>query len=415
MNIKALANTYILFALVLGALVPVMLGLAGSINIYEYLFLTYLVAVPTSFMFVIASGKKKKLVSYFKNKRDLAIVAFIGVLNYASMEYGMTYAEHFISTSLATVIYRMNPILMLAFLPFILKERVTKYQGIALSLAFIGLYIAISMSGGATGLSKGTSFPIIAFMAMVAVAGALATVLAKKYTYDVECSMFIFNLANFAVFLSLFLLNGPQFGGITMTSLLAILYVGVVYNVFVGFMYYGALRMLKTTFVTNLSFLSPFITILFAHLILGEAILPYYLAVAGLVAAGILIQKFDKKGGSYLPSKSHDLNRITLFDVTGAFLNTTETAISDTIRDGGRVLAVKVPQKHREKAEALLEANEYTNVFTHEHPTISDESKFVKDILGAEEGSLVIMKAGRPEESEEFFGKVSTAIGAEEA
>jgi len=212
----------------------------------------------------------------------------------------------------------------------------------------------------------------------------------------------------------LFLLNNPQFGGLTMTSIAAILYVGVVYNVFVGFMYYGALRMLKTTFVTNIYFLSPFITILFAYLVLGEAIMPYYLVVAGLVAVGLLIQRFDKKGGSYLPDKSKALRRVTLFDVTGAFLNTTEAAISDTIQGGGRVLAVKVPQKHKEKVASMLQSGEYSNVFTHEHPAITDESMFVKDVLGAGNDDIVVMKAGSLKEGEAFFGKLDEAMGVEE-
>ncbi len=414
MNIKALANSYLLLALVLGALLPVMLALAGGMNIYEYLFLTYLVAVPTSFLFVLVSGKKEKLFSYVRNKKDFAIIAAIGLLNYAFLEFGMDYAEHFVSASLATVIYRTYPILMLVFLPLILKERVTKYQGAALSLGFIGLYIAISMSGGAAGSSGSINAPIILLLSIIAVAGALATVLVKKYAYDMESSMFIFNLANFVFFSFLFLLNHPQFGGLTMASVMAILYVGVVYNVFVGFMYYGALRMLKTTFVTNIYFLSPFITLLFAYLVLGEAILPYYLIVAGLVAVGILIQKFDKKGGSYVPNKSHSMHRITLFDVTGAFLNTSEAAISDTIKGGGRVLAVKVPHKHKEKVDSMLKLSEYSNVFTHEHPTITDESLFVKDVLGAGNDDIVVMKAGSLKDSETFFGKLDEAIDAEE-
>ena len=303
MSIKSLANTYLLFALVLGALFPVMLKLASGMSIYEYLFLTYLVSVPASLLFVLVSGKREKLASYIRNKKAFALIAFIGLLNYALLNFGMMYAEHFVSASLATVIYRTYPILMFVFLPFVLKERVTKYQGMALSLAFVGLCVAVSMSGVAGGLSGNINLPIIALILVIAISVALATVLIKKYAYDMESSMFIFSLANFVLFTLLFILNKPQFGGLTATSLIAILYMGVVCNVFVGFMYYGALRMLKTTFVTNIYFLSPFITILFAHLILGEAIMPYYLVVAGLVAVGILIQKLDKKGGSYLPEQ----------------------------------------------------------------------------------------------------------------
>jgi drug/metabolite transporter (DMT)-like permease len=408
MKIKALANTYLLLALVLGALLPVMLVFTQGMSIYEYLFLAYLVSVPTSLLFVLATGRKEKLVSYLKNRRDFAIVAAIGLLNYAFLEFGLTYAERFVSASLAAAVYRSYPILMLAFIPFILREKVTKYQLAALSLGFAGLYIAFS--GGTLSLFSNANVLIVLLLSAVAIASAIATLLVKRYVYDMESSMFIFNLANFAFFSFLFLINGHDFGGITTMGLLSVLYLGIVYNVFVGFMYYGALRMMKTTFVTNIYFLSPFLTFVFAHFLLGETIQPYYIAIAVLVSAGILIQRLDAEGGSYLPSKRANISKLTLFDVTGAFANTGNVAISSAIRNGGRVLAVRIPAANRKEVSMLLESNKYTNVFTHEHETIPEEGMFVKEILGAKGNDLVVMKAGSFDEGEEFFGEISSLV-----
>ena len=186
MNMKFLANSYLILALILGALLPVMLSLASSMNTYEFLLITYLIAVPTSLGFVIAAGKKDTLIGYLKNKRSFAAIAAIGLLNYAFLEFGLSYAERFVSASLATVIYRTSPVLMLLFLPLILKERITKYQIVALSLAFVGLFLALS--GGSLQLVAGGDLLIIGFLIIVALAGALATVLIKKYMYDMESS-----------------------------------------------------------------------------------------------------------------------------------------------------------------------------------------------------------------------------------
>ncbi len=205
-DIKYLANTYLLFALLLGALLPVMLDIGTSISTYEFLFLAYAVSIPTSLLFVLATGNGKKLVRYLSNKHDFAIIASIGLLNYAFLEFGLSYAERFVSSSLATIVYRTYPILMLLFVPFVLHERITKYQLGALCLAFVGLYIAIG--GGTLQLFSGANMGIILFLIVVALAGALATVLVKRYVYDMETSMFIFNLANFAFFTLLFIYNG---------------------------------------------------------------------------------------------------------------------------------------------------------------------------------------------------------------
>jgi uncharacterized membrane protein len=299
---------------------------------------------------------------------------------------------------------------MLAFLPFVLRERISKYQIVALSLGVIGLYIALS--GGTIGILAGSNLPIISLLIVVALAGALATVLVKKYAYDMESSMFIFSVANFALFSVLFVLMGSPESAISAGSLLAILYVGIVYNVFVGFMYYGALRMLKTTFVANVYFLSPFITFIFAYLILGEAIQPYYLAIAALVTAGILIQRLDKVGGTFRTSAKARTNFV-IYDVTGGFVDSGDFGIIDSIDHGGRVLAAKMDIAHRVHLEDVVSGKDYSNVFT-ENRVAKRESDFVRDVLGAKDEDLIVMKAGSAEEGERFFADLYRRVNGYE-
>ena len=165
-------------------------------SIYEFLFLAYLVSVSASLLFVLVSGKKERLASYIRNKRTFALIAGIGLLNYALLNFGLTYAERFVSASLATVVYRTYPLLMLVFLPFVLKERMSKYQGMALSLAFVGLCMALSGVACRWFIRQFNAADNRAHT-RYAISGALATVLVKKYAYDMESCMFIFSLANF--------------------------------------------------------------------------------------------------------------------------------------------------------------------------------------------------------------------------
>ncbi|MEM3227788.1 MAG: EamA family transporter [Candidatus Micrarchaeaceae archaeon] len=410
MELKLLANTYLVLALLTGALMPVMLYFgADGISIPEFLFIVYAISVPASFAFVLLNGKKEKLFEIFRKKRDLALIALIGLLNYVFLEYGLTYAEKFVSASLATVIYRSFPILMFIFLPFILREKVSVKQIAALGLTFAGF--ALAFTGGNLSLS-GSNFYIILFLVIVALASALATTLVKRYVFDMESSMFLFNLASF-LFFAVFLLFQLHVTGIRApgaVSWIAIIYTGIIYNVFTGFMYYSALRMIKTTIVTNFYFLSPFITFVFAYLLLGEAIKLYYLLIAVFVAAGLLIQRVDLEGGRYLNKKKEKRNYL-IYDITSAFVNTKNQALYNMLKGEGRVLAVKVESDWYSRLGNLIEEAKGTD-YSKKLIICSDEDmenvgreekKFIRDIMGVKEGEAALISAGLPEHIESFF------------
>jgi drug/metabolite transporter (DMT)-like permease len=412
MEIRAKANFYLVMALLSGALLPIMLGIAGSINIFGFLVLAYALAVPTSYLFTVKSGNKETMLKYVKNKKVFIQIALIGLLNYAFLEFGLTFAERYVSAALATVIYRTYPLLMLLFLPLLLREKVTKYQITSLLLAFIGLYFAIT---GGTMYSIGSNADIIAFLILTAFTSAIATILVKKYMFNMESSMFIFSVANFAFFFAAFIATGANLGPVNIYDIISILYVGIIYNVFTGFMYYSSLRTLKTTIVTNFYFLSPFITFIFAYLLLGEAIKLYYIGIAALVAIGMIIQNFDKFGGSYLSkNKTKNARKEVIFDVSGAFAETKDTLLKSVLDSGGRVLATKVKSNEPYSTAELIRKTlqDEGAIVLHDgiahRSSFKNEYKFVKAVLGAESNDIIVLKAGRPDEVEKLFDRLAS-------
>ncbi len=413
MKIKDRANVYLALALLLGALVPVMLDIGTNMNTTEFLFIAYLIATVASLGFVLATKRGSRLVEYLSNARYLAMIGVIGILNYALFEYGMAFAEHYISASLATAVYRTYPILMLLFLPAILREHVTKYQVAALGLGLLGLLIALT--GGSIGTLADSNAGIIAFMAFIALGSAVAAVLVKRYSFDIVNGVFIFSVANLLFFSVIYAASGFPQSTVTTGDIAALIYVGVVYNVFVGIMYYSALRMLKTTFVTNIYFLSPFITFFFSYLLLGEAIAPYYVVIAVLVSAGILIQKLDRKGGTYV-AKKHRASKTVIFDVTSAFVNSGYDAVLAPIMGGGRVLAVTVDGSSRQHVDAFIRTNAdaYNAVlYTDSHKSVTpNEAEFVREMMGARRDQLVFMCAGKPDSGELAVDHLIRSLGA---
>ena len=416
MDIGKKANTYLLLALLLGAAMPVMLDLAASANIYEFLFFAYVLSTAGSLIFAVKSGKMGRLSSYLKNRRSFSLLVVIGLLNYAFLEFGLLVAERSVGASLATVVYRSYPVLMLLFLPLILRESVTKRQIAALVLAFLGIYIALT-GGAALSISTAEVLPI-ALLVGIALMSAIGTTLVKKFAFDMESSMFIFNLANLAFFGILFAAAGFPHEALSAASILALVYVGVVYNVFVGFMYYWSLRAIKTTLFTNIYFLSPFVTFVFSYLILGEPIRVYYLAIAALVSAGIIIQRKDTKGGTYHSKKAETHREFPLFDVTGAFGNSDAPYITSALDSDGRILAARVNPEHVGIVDDILMNDrdfmgyaESSIILRPGSELHVEESRYIKAAIGASDSDHILISIGDMDYSEGFFELLAQKAG----
>ncbi len=398
-------------SLMMGAMLPVVLAFATNVNIFEFFMLSYLIAIPFALLLVLATKKQKVFLANLTDPRKLAIITLTGVLTYVSIESGLLYAERFISAALSTVVFRTSPLLMLLLLPTVLKEKLSKSQLAALGLAFIGIFIALG-GGQPSSIFSNADLPIILMLLVAALAYALGAVLIKKYVFDMESNMLIFNITLFCLFAVLYAAMGMNAPPLQLPQIGALLFVAIFSNVLSLYMYFTSLRILKTTFVTNFFMLSPFVTLLFASFLLGETIQPYYILIAVLVAVGLVIQRFDKIGGTFLFKKNSKAERFTIFYVTGAFVNTGEVKISKAIQSGGRVLALKLDRNQKGRLDGLIASGEHADVFTDSHKGIVNESDFVKEILGAGEEDMVVMKAGNSDDGETFFEALSTSMDA---
>ena len=412
MDIKTKAYMLITLALLGGALFPLALKIAvdNGINSYAFMFLSYIIATITSFALVVVKGKTQRLKSYLKNPKEYLTIGIAGFMFAGLIFYGLIYAEQFISVTFATVIYRLQPLLMLLFIPFLLNEKVSKIQVVALGLAFIGIYIALTGGNVFALSSNGNTFVVLELLATVLVS-TFAAVFLKRYTTDMESTMFMFNSVSLVVATILFLYSGAQLPAFNLNSVAALLYMGIPTSVFVTYFYFSAFRTLKTTFVTNFYSLSPFITAVFASVLFNETIQPYYLVIAALVAVGIVMQRFDRKGGTYNVKNTRAARfRLQIFDVTSAFLNTKIEAINSTMRGNGRVLAVKLDRELYNKIrgtglykDAIHKKPILVYSDSDKHLISDEESRFVFEIIGVEQNETVLMSAGEPEVSEEFF------------
>ena len=167
MDLKTKAYALLVLTLFSGALIPVLLIFAKGVNIYEFFLMLYGVSVPVSIAFVVYRGRLGELVASVKNPRRLALLCFTGIITYLPIEFGMAFAEKYVSASLATAVFRLSPLLMLLLLPALLRERLSKYQIAALLLAFIGLFIGIS-AGNPLAILQNSNIGIVIFLIVMA-------------------------------------------------------------------------------------------------------------------------------------------------------------------------------------------------------------------------------------------------------
>lgn len=408
MEMKSKAYIYLVVSLIIGSITPVLLILTQGGNAFELFFLASLASVPIGMALLFRNKKTGALVSVLKNKRKLFYLAIAALLIYIPYEYGIAYAEHFISASLATVLFRLNPLLMLLFLPVLLRERLSKRQILALSLAMIG--IVIGVSGGIGAISSGV-LPIIFFVILLALGYAFALVVIKWQMIDNEVFLAVATVVLSAFFGVLFFSSGAVFSPMSATDIGIIAWLAVT-NIFNFGMYMYALKILKTTVVTNVFMLSPFLTFLWASAIFGEQIQLYYLAIAALVGVGMMIQRNDVRGGTYVSRKpkSNNPHGFVTYDVTGAFAESTHRGIRDVIESGGRVLATKLDKKHTGSVSNIINSQKYSHVYNGNEAFIFNESKFVKNVLGVNESDTVIIKAGPNTENDDFFAELNNSL-----
>ncbi len=409
MELKQKAYLMLTLSMFWSALLPVIITLGKGGGINEFYMIVYASAVPASFLAVVMRGKVGELRSTLREWKTVAMMGIIGIVTFFPIEYGITMAEQYVTASLASVIIRLSPLLMLVLLPTVLRERLTKHQIVALGLGFVGLYIGVS-GGSLFGVFQNANANVVMFLVVMAFVYAFSIVLMKKYMYDISIVLFISGVVMFLLVSAIGLSEGAVHYGLDPMQIAMAVFVGVFFNVANFSIYFWALRPLKATVTTNIMAFSPFITFAFADLLLGDPIKIYYIAIAALAFIGIAIQSLDRAGGKYIQRNARNDAHISMFDVTGVFANTGETGINTAIRNGGRILAVKLNNEHATHLDAMMQERSANAVYTDSHEAIREESEFVRGVVGAGDGEFVVMKAGKPDECEEFFDDLSGRI-----
>ncbi|MBQ4119166.1 MAG: DMT family transporter [Clostridia bacterium] len=239
----------------------------------------------------IFTGKIKKFKEY--TLKDFVISVLIGLPGtffYYVFYYG---GAAILPASQAFIVNYMWPIMSVVFACIILREKMTLKKGIAIAVSFLGVGIV-------TG-KEILSFSANALMGVVlcllgAVSYGLFTALNKKYHYDKMLSMMLNYFVSFTITTVINAAAGNLFMP-TLSEAAGFAWNGIFTMAIACTTWVIALDKGNTAKISNLAYITPFLSLVWTWLILGDQGIkdPYSLIGLCVIVAGIFIQLINFK------------------------------------------------------------------------------------------------------------------------
>lgn len=259
--------------------------LLRNLNSLQVLFFTFFIAT-TSLFIIVLYQKKLTVIKEFhlKDYLTFAYMGFIGVFLYNIFLFtGLMYS----SAQEAFIVNYTWPVWVVIFAMIIIKEPFTVKKMIAIILGFLGVYIVVAKSG------LFSLFVTHGKGDLCALAGALSyglfSVLGKKHNYDRYISMMFYYGFSF-IFILIVTVLFMQIPAVTIFDFLGFLWFGVFTSGLAYVFWFLALQYGDTATMSNIVFLTPFLSLIFINILVGEEILFSSIIGLILIVLGILIQ-----------------------------------------------------------------------------------------------------------------------------
>lgn len=260
----------------------------GYISSEELLFYSTLFSLVVLGTIVVASGRLAEIRRW--PAADFGRSALLGFLNPFLYYLVVFKAYSLLPAQEALTLNFIWPIVLVLFSIVILRQRITLKTLLAMVISFSGALV-ISTRGDVLGFR--VTHPLGAGLALGSSAvWALYWVYGTKDTRDAIsrlCVNFVFGFVFVAVYVLAF--SSPRLVG--PEGLVGSLYVGAFEMGITYVVWLYALRLSRTTAqVSNLIYLTPFLSLMVVHLVVGEEIFGSTVAGLILIVSGILLQHY---------------------------------------------------------------------------------------------------------------------------
>lgn len=261
--------------------------LLNDIDSFKVLCLSTFFATITMIIINICSKKWALIKSYsIKDYLKMSLIGLPGVFLYYAFYYAGTEK---LPASQAFIINYLWPIMSIVFASIILKEKLTTRKIIAIVLSFIGVF---TVAGKDIVQFKADSILSIFLCFCAAVCYGLYTAINKKSSYDKQVSMTVAMLTAFIPSLIITLFRGENLI-ISSVQLPAMIWSGVATMALANLAWVLALSYGNTAKISNLAYITPFLSLLWTFIVLDEPIELFSILGLCLIVIGIFIQLKD--------------------------------------------------------------------------------------------------------------------------
>ena len=233
------------------------------------------------FLLLFARLRGKKLAWAAIGRRDLLLLILSGMLigfNWIALFEAYNYT----TVATATLCYYMQPVIVIALSPLVLKERLSGRQLVCALVSVVGMVLVSGViGGGAAGGSRGI---LLGLAAAALYAGVV--LLNKRITVNSAFEKTILQLFSAAaVMLPYMALTGSLHAyTLSPTELVLFLVVGVVHTGIAYALYFGAIEALPARTCALLSYVDPVTAVLLSALLLHEG-----MSVSAVIGAVLIL------------------------------------------------------------------------------------------------------------------------------
>lgn len=204
-------------------------------------------------------------------------------------------AYRYTSVAVSTLCYYMAPVFVILVSPVALKESLTTKKILCVLTALIGMVFISGILN--TAKLKITELKGVIFGLLAAALYASVMIFNKKITQINAYDKTVFQLSISALTLIPYCFITVDSSQLTFntTSLLALIFVGIVHTGFTYFLYFGAMDHLKGQTVAVLSYLDPVVAVIISALILREGMDIFMLIGSLLIIGSAICLEFPSK------------------------------------------------------------------------------------------------------------------------
>ena len=261
--------------------------LLGEMDSFKVLCLSTFFATVTMLVINLCSGKWKLIKSYgLKDYLKMAVIGLPGVFLYYVFYYLGTER---MPASQAFIINYLWPIMSIVFACIVLKEPLTVRKIVAVVLSFLGVF---TVAGGDLLSFNGEIAVGMLLCFGAAVCYGMYTAINKKSSYDKQISMTVAMLAAFLPSLVILLLRGGDLV-LQPAQLPGMLWSGVATMALANLAWALALSSGNTAKISNLAYITPFLSLVWTFFILKEPVEPTSILGLCVIVLGIFIQLKD--------------------------------------------------------------------------------------------------------------------------